>query len=120
MSSWPEAAPSSVRVWSGHDEGRASAALPATTLLRLRHDPDIGLRRFPALRIDRLGLVVADRAGNDDVLALLPVGRRCDAMVRRHLQRIDYAQGFLEIAPCRHRIDQHQLDLLVRSDDENV
>src|ERR1700690_4300976 len=46
--------------------------------LRLRHDPDIGLRRFPALWIDRLGLVVGDRARDDHVLALFPVGGRGD------------------------------------------
>jgi hypothetical protein len=55
-------------------------------LLRLRHDPDIGLRRFPALRIDRLGLVVADGAGDDDIVALFPVGRGGDAMLCSHLQ----------------------------------
>jgi hypothetical protein len=54
-------------------------------LLRLRHDPDIGLRRFPPLRIDRLGLVVADRTCNDDVFALLPVGRRRHTMFCGHL-----------------------------------
>src|SRR6202022_2793817 len=61
-------------------------------LLRLWHDPDVGLRRFPALRIDRLGLVVADGTRDDDVLALFPVGRGGDAMLGGHLQRIDRAQ----------------------------
>src|SRR5258707_12829811 len=85
-------------------------------LLRLRHDTNIGFRRFPALRIDRLPLLVADRTCDDDVFALLPVRRRRDAMLRGHLQRVDHTQDFLEIAPRRHGIDQHQLDLLVRSD----
>lgn len=37
-------------------------ASPGTTfgLFRLRHDPDVGLRFLPALRVDRLGLVVGD------------------------------------------------------------
>src|SRR6266481_8602355 len=47
-------------------------------LLRLRHDTNIGFRRFPALRIDRLRLVVADRTCDDDVFALLPVRRRSE------------------------------------------
>src|SRR6266852_9363863 len=99
-----------------------SLALPCNDepLLRLRHDTNIGFRRFPALRIDRLRLVVADRTRDDDVFALLPVRGRRDAMLRGHLQRVDHTQDFLEIAPRRHGIDQHQLDLLVSSVDEDV
>src|SRR5260221_1519787 len=96
------------------------ASRPGTTAarsVRLRHDPDVRFRRFPAMRIDRLGLVVGDRARDDDVFALFPVGRRRNAMLGGHLQGIDHAQNFLEIAAGGHRIDQHQLDLLVRSDD---
>ena len=42
----------------------------------LRDDPDVGLGLLPALRPDLLGVLVGDRAGDDDVLALLPVHRR--------------------------------------------
>ena len=45
------------------------------------------------------------------------VATRCLAVICR---RIDHAQDFLEIAPGGHRIDQHQLDLLVGADDEDV
>jgi hypothetical protein len=65
--------------------GRGERLSQYWPLLRLWHDPDIGFWRFPALRIDRLGLVVGNRAGDNDVLALLPVGRRRDAMLRGHL-----------------------------------
>jgi hypothetical protein len=41
-------------------------------------------------------------------------------MLGRHLQGVDDAQDFREITPRGHRIDQHQLDLLVRPDDEDV
>src|SRR5262249_53366540 len=44
--------------------------------LRLRHDADIGLGRLPALRILLLGVLVGDRSGDDDVLAVLPIHRR--------------------------------------------
>src|SRR5260370_40490631 len=87
---------------------------------RLRHNPDIRPWRFPALRIDGFGLVVADRACDDDVLALFPVGRRRDAMLGGHLQRIDRAQDFLEIAARGHGVDHDKLYLLVRPDDEDV
>ena len=59
-------------------------------------------------------------AGDDDVLALLPVHRRRDLVLRRQLQRIDHAQHLVEVAAGRHRVDEDQLDLLVRPDDEHV
>src|SRR5438105_4284127 len=34
-------------------------------LVRLLHDPDVGTRRLPALRVLLLRLVVGDRAGDD-------------------------------------------------------
>ena len=40
---------------------------------RLWNDPDVGLRRLPAVGIDVLRLVVRDGAGDDHVLAVLPV-----------------------------------------------
>ena len=36
------------------------------------------------------------------------------------LQRVDHPQHLVEIAAGRHRIDDQQLDLLVRSNDEHV
>ncbi len=87
-------------------------------LFRLWHDPDIGLRRLPSLRVDRLGFVVADGAGDDDVLALFPVRGRGDTVLGRELQRVDHPDDLIEIAAGGHRVGQRQLDLLVRADDE--
>src|SRR5262249_29990130 len=98
--------------------GLWTARVPSA--LRLRHDADIGLRRLPALRPDLLGVVVAHRARDDDVVALLPVHRRRDLVLGGQLQRVDDAQHLVEVAPGGHRIDQDQLDLLVRPDHEYV
>src|SRR5216684_348621 len=56
----------------------------------LRHDAQVRPRRLPALRIGLLGVFVADRAGNDDVLALFPVRRRRHLVLRGQLQGIDH------------------------------
>src|SRR5439155_9012997 len=53
---------------------KTPTARPA--LLRLRRDAQVRLGRLPPLRELLLGVLVADRAGDDDVLSLLPVGRR--------------------------------------------
>ena len=45
------------------------------------------------------------------------VATRCLAV---ELHRIDDAQHFVEVAARGHRVDQHELDLLVRADDEHV
>src|SRR5258708_9972385 len=82
------------------------------TSFRLRHDTKVRPRRLPTARIDRFGLVIADGARDDDVVTLVPIGRRRDAMLGRHLQGIDDAQYLYEAAPRRHRIDQHQLIFL--------
>src|SRR6516162_2913110 len=42
------------------EDHRLDALTTPLTSARLRHDPDVWLRRFPALRIDRLGFVVED------------------------------------------------------------
>jgi hypothetical protein len=68
------------------DRGASFLFRSAAALLRLRHDADIRLRFFPTIRIDRLGFVIGDGAGDDDVFAMLPVGRRRDAMLGGHLQ----------------------------------
>ena len=63
------------------------------------------LRRLPAARVKLLGFLVAHRAGEDDVLALFPIGRCRHAMFGVELQGIDDAQHLVEIASRRHRID---------------
>ena len=49
---------------------------PARVSARLGHDPDVGPRRLPAVRIGLARLVVGHRAGDDHVVALRPVGGR--------------------------------------------
>src|SRR5215471_12102991 len=88
-------------------------------LLRLGDDADVGLGLFP-LAEDLLGLVVVDGPGDDHVLALLPVDRRGDLVVRGQLKRVDHAEHLVEVAPGGHRVDEDQLHLLVRADDEHV
>src|SRR5262249_58149909 len=83
-------------------------------------DADVGPRRFPALRVLLLGFLVADRAGDDDVLAMLPIHRRRYLVLGGELQRIDHPQHLVEVAARGHRVDQDELDLLVGSDDEDV
>src|ERR1019366_476997 len=88
--------------------------------LRLRHDSDVGLRRLPALRILLLGVLVGHRAGDDHVLAMLPVHRSRDLVFGGELERVDHAQHLVEIAAGGHRINEDQLDLLVGPDHEDV
>ena len=78
-----------------------------------------GLGSFQ-LAEDLLGLVVGDRAGDDHVLALLPVDRGGDPVLGGQLQGVDHPQDLVEVAAGGHRVDQDQLDLLVRADDEDV
>src|SRR3954469_23014208 len=61
---------------AGYRPGAARAVTNCYRLFRLLGDPQIGLGRLPALREQLLRVLVADRAGDDDVLALFPVGRR--------------------------------------------
>src|ERR1700720_1584390 len=89
-------------------------------LLWLRHDSKIGSRCLPALRIHLLGLFVGDRTSDNHVLARLPIDRRRYLVLRRQLQRVDYPQNLVEIAPGRHRIDQDKLDLLIWTDHKNI
>src|SRR5205085_250057 len=90
-----------------------------SSLLRLRHHPDVRLRLLPVAE-DLPRLVVRDRAGDDHVLALLPVHGRRDAVLGSQLQRVDHAQHLVEVAAGRHRVDENQLDLLVGPDHEDV
>ena len=48
----------------------------STPLVRLRHDPNIGLGRLPAAGELLRGRFVGDRGNDDYILALLPVHRR--------------------------------------------
>src|SRR5262245_26862555 len=88
--------------------------------LRLPDDSDIWSRRFPSFRIDLLRLFVRNRSRDDHVVALLPVDWRGDAMLCGELHRIDHAENLIEIAPSGHRVDEDQLDLFVRANDEHI
>src|SRR5215469_13996398 len=65
---------------------------------RLRDDADIGPRRRPTLGIPLPGFVVGDGPGDDHILALLPVHRRCDLVAGGELDRVDDAQHLVEVA----------------------
>src|SRR5690349_2207210 len=80
---------------------------------RLRDDANVGPWRLPALRVLLLGFLVADRAGDDDVFARIPIHRRRHLVPGGELQGIDDTQQLVEIAAGRHRIDQDESDLLV-------
>src|SRR5262249_39766661 len=65
--------------------------------LRLRHDADVMPRRLPALRVLLLGFLVADRAGDDDVLTMLPIHRRRHLVLGGELQGVDHPQDLVEV-----------------------
>src|SRR3972149_4818585 len=88
-------------------------------LLWLGHDPHVGLRRLPPSRELLLRLGVGNRGHDDDVLTLLPIDRGGHLVLRGELAGIDETQHFVEIAAGAHRIGEHRLDLLVRTDDED-
>src|SRR5438552_8600587 len=102
------------------EESRWRSDQMSASALRLWHDADIGLRRLPALWPQLLGVVVAHRACDDHVIAVLPVHRRRHLVLGRELQRVDDAQHLVEVAAGGHRVDQDQLALLVRPDHEHV
>src|SRR4029453_14086415 len=54
---------------------------------RLPDDPDVGTRRLPAVGIGLLRFLVGNRAGDDHVVALLPVDRRRDFVPGGQLHR---------------------------------
>src|SRR4030081_2881607 len=88
-------------------------------LLRLRYGPKIRLVRFESSRVFQLRLLVVHRRWDDHVITGLPVNGRGNVMLRVELERIEDAQYFVEVTAAAHRIDKHQLDLLVRTNHEN-
>src|SRR3954447_8699410 len=63
---------------------------PTSALLRLLRGAQVGLHLVEVTEL-RLRVVVVHRVGDDDVVALLPVGGRGDRVLRRQLQRVDGA-----------------------------
>src|SRR5438128_2375961 len=68
-------------------------------LFRLLGDAQVRLGRLPALREELLRLFVVDRAGDDHVLPLFPVGGGRHPVLRGELQRVERAQHLVEVAP---------------------
>src|SRR4051794_10197192 len=83
------------RSTSGRRLRRPDSAL---ALLGLRDDADVGPRLLP-LAEDLLGLLVVDRAGDDHVVALLPLGRRGHLVLGGELQRVDDPEHLVEVRP---------------------
>src|SRR3982074_3791466 len=62
---------------------------PRRRSARLRNDPDVRPRGLPTLRVGLPGIVVGHRAGDDHLVALLPVDRRRDLVPGGQLQRVE-------------------------------
>src|SRR5690606_7898423 len=75
---------------SARDHGPLSA--------RLLHVPQVRLQRPPALRELLFRCLVRDARRDDHVLAVLPVHRRRDLMLRRQLDRVEQTQHLVEVA----------------------
>src|SRR5829696_3383567 len=78
--------PARVAVWAAVSVRRALQrhnASEVSLLSGLWNDANIRLRCLPALRIELLSLFVRHRAGDDHVLAPLPVHRRRDPVLGR-------------------------------------
>src|SRR5690606_10209486 len=67
--------------------------------VRLRRDPQIRLLRREPLREPCLRFLIRDGAGDDHVVPVLPVGRRGHGVVGRELERVEYPEQCLEVAP---------------------
>src|SRR6516162_9666635 len=71
---------------SGHRvAGSRCAPPPYHSLLGLRHDPHVRLRRLPASWELLLGLSIGDRPADDHGVTLLPVDGGRDLVLRRQL-----------------------------------
>jgi hypothetical protein len=66
-----------------------------------------------------LGFLIGDGSGDDDVVALLPVGGGGDLVFRSELHGVEDAEDLVEVPAGGHGIAELQLDLLVGTDDEN-
>src|SRR5437899_5653508 len=89
-------------------------------LLRLRDDPNVRLRRLPALRITPLRLLVGDRTGDNHFFAWFPVNWGSHLVLRGQLQRVNHSQHLIKVAAACHRRGKHELDFLIWPDDVNV
>src|ERR1700730_17987387 len=53
------------------------------------------------------------------MVAVFPIDRRGHAVAGGQLQRVDHAQNLVKVAARAGRISDHELDLLVRSNNED-
>jgi len=67
----------------------------------------------------RLCLFRVDAGVDDDVLALLPVDRRRDAVLVAKLDRVDRAQDLVKVTPSNGGVRERETDDLLRVDDED-
>ncbi len=65
------------------------------------------------------GVVVGERGHHHAVAALLPVGRGGHLLLSRQLEGVDDAEDLGEVPPGGGRVQDGQLERLVRSDDED-
>ena len=84
--------------------------------LWLGNDPQVRLGGLPAVGNFSFASSSETAGTMMHVVALLPVHRRRDLVFRGELHRIDDAQDLVEVPAGAHRIDEDQLDLLVRAD----
>jgi hypothetical protein len=120
---WPLRIVLLVAALSGGGGGGACGPAPPPTatrrlLSRQFHAAQIWQVRVEAAEFRARGLVI-HRGRNDDILSDGPVGRRRNAMFRGGLKRVERAQHLGEVAAHGHRVGHAQLELLVRSDDED-
>jgi hypothetical protein len=87
-------------------------------LLRLRRGAEVRLHGFVAGE-NLVGIFVRHSTGDDDVLTLLPVGWRCDFMLRGQLDGVEYADDFVEVAASGHGVRDLKLDALVGANDKD-
>ena len=111
------------RAWASAPREAVAGALapPASRLGLAGRSGSQGFGDSQPSRVGLLGLVVGDRAGDDHVVAALPVDRRRDLALGGQLHRVDHAQDLVEVAR-RSSSDRRgsACTVLVRADDDHV
>src|SRR6185312_4247133 len=74
---------------------------------------------LPAVRVELLGFLFRDTARDDDVVAYVPIDGRRDLVLGGELDGIENAHDLVEVPAGAHGIGEHELDLLIGTDDEN-
>src|ERR1700716_3719302 len=92
-----------------HHSAHRARILPVVGLFGLGGSAEVGLG----------GFLIGDGSGDDDVVALLPVGGGGDLVFRGELHGVEDAEDLVEVAAGGHGIAELQLDLLVGADDED-